>query len=116
MDWLDASITEEKENSEEFRQSYDREDRVHQAEQGLVGELVAHRKATGLTQAQLAKRVGVSQSRIAQLESGADGFNLRMLLEVADVLGLSLKLDAPVSIRKVSEPKTKGYGKRIKKQ
>jgi len=50
--------------------------------------LVALRESRGLSQAQLARRVGVTRSAIAQLESAQpDNIELRTLARVASALG-----------------------------
>jgi transcriptional regulator with XRE-family HTH domain len=49
--------------------------------------LIEHRKAAGLTQAQLAERLGKSRSFIARLESGQRPVYVVELLELAEVLG-----------------------------
>lgn len=53
-----------------------------------LGQRIADlRKDAGLTQAQLAKKVGVSQQIIASYENGKRNFPVARLLELADVLG-----------------------------
>jgi DNA-binding XRE family transcriptional regulator len=52
------------------------------------------RKRRGLTQAALAKRSGVSQPMIAQIESGKlNNLTLKTLARTARALGASLKID-----------------------
>lgn len=54
-------------------------------------ELAARREALGITQAQLAKRMGVSQPFVATLESGrAKNLELRTLCRWATALGTRL--------------------------
>ncbi len=55
---------------------------------GLV--LQAARKAKGMTQAVLAGRIGVSQSRVSQLEQNPDTLNVAQLLAWCSALGLEL--------------------------
>jgi transcriptional regulator with XRE-family HTH domain len=52
----------------------------------LVALLTDRRKAAGLTQAQLADRLGKSQSFIARLESGQRRVYVVELMELAEVL------------------------------
>ena len=60
-----------------------------QEKQKLMQFIVKTRKAKGLSQASLAKKVGVSQSRIAQIESGVGTSKVTfdVLLSVLAVLG-----------------------------
>ncbi len=70
-----------------------------QVEEELSRILIEHkvtrlRKRRGLTQAALAKRSGVSQPMIAQIESGKlNNLTLRTLARTARALGASLKID-----------------------
>jgi HTH-type transcriptional regulator/antitoxin HipB len=54
--------------------------------------LQARRKALGLTQAQVAERLGLSQNRLSELETRPETFTLEQLLAVLNVLGLDLAL------------------------
>ena len=57
-------------------------------------QLAALRKESGLSQKQLAKRVGTSQQQISRLESPAyEGHSLSMLRRVAGVLGATLHVE-----------------------
>jgi transcriptional regulator with XRE-family HTH domain len=53
----------------------------------LITFLIEHRKAAGMTQAQLANRPGKSRSLISRLESGQRPVYVVELLELAEVLG-----------------------------
>lgn len=58
------------------------------------------RKALGLTQAELARRVGVSRQLIVKLELGtATGIALDTLLKVLDVLGLEVAVGTHEELR-----------------
>ena len=54
--------------------------------------LVAARLAAGLTQAELAARVGTTQSAVARLESGTITPTVETLCRLADVLGLRFEI------------------------
>jgi transcriptional regulator with XRE-family HTH domain len=56
----------------------------------LRKQLVAARQAAGLTQDQLAKKLGRPQSFIAKYEGGERRVDLIELLEIAEVLQLNL--------------------------
>ena len=66
-------------------------------------KLTSLRKASGLSQKQLAKRVGTSQQQISRLESPCyEGHSLSMLRRVAEVLGATVHVEIePRKIRKL---------------
>jgi transcriptional regulator with XRE-family HTH domain len=56
-------------------------------------QIAALRKESGLSQKELAKRLGTSQQQISRLESpGYEGHSLSMLRRVARVLGASVQV------------------------
>ena len=60
----------------------------------LAWLLVSCRKSLKLSQAQVATRVGVSQSRISYLEQNPEEISVKQLLAWCSVLGLELQLGA----------------------
>ena len=82
-------------------------------------QLTALRKSHGLSQQELAKRVGTSQQQISRLESPSyEGHSLSMLRKVAGVLGASVQ----VKIHHEKSPKSSvvaekqsAYGRKSKK-
>ena len=68
--------------------------------QKLIDLIVKTRKARGISQASLAKKVEVSQSRIAQVESGV-GTN-RVTFDVLLNILVTLGFDFKISARKVA--------------
>ncbi|KVL50232.1 helix-turn-helix transcriptional regulator [Burkholderia territorii] len=54
--------------------------------------LVGFRKSAGLTQAQLAARLGVTQQSYAQLETNPSAVSIERLFKVLNVLGVRLTL------------------------
>ena len=61
-------------------------------------QLASLRKASGLSQRGLAKRVGTSQQQISRLESlSYEGHSLSMLRRVADVLGATVHVEIKAS-------------------
>jgi transcriptional regulator with XRE-family HTH domain len=65
-----------------------------QEKQKLIQLITKARKANGLSQAALAKKVGVSQSRIAQIESGVGTSKVTfdVLLNLLLTLGYDFKI------------------------
>ena len=61
---------------------------------GAIAEAVAARRvARGLSQRELAQRVGTTQSAIARLESGGRPPRIDTLLRIADALDCDLHVD-----------------------
>lgn len=62
--------------------------------QRLIERVIKLRKQNGLSQVELAKRVGVSQSRIAQIESGVgtSKISFDVLLNIISVLGFNYEV------------------------
>ena len=57
-------------------------------------QLASLRKKSGLSQKELAKRVGTSQQQISRLESPSyEGHSLSMLRRVAEVLGATIRVE-----------------------
>jgi HTH-type transcriptional regulator/antitoxin HipB len=54
--------------------------------------LLGRRKALGLSQAQVAEKLGLSQNRISELEKEPDTLTVHQLLAIANVLGLELTI------------------------
>lgn len=80
------------------------------AQMNLEQDLLALREASGITQVELARRVGVSQPAIAKLESGnARNVEIRTLVKVAAALGARVKISferaTPVRVAKSKRAK-----------
>jgi transcriptional regulator with XRE-family HTH domain len=67
----------------------------------LIGLLIERREALGMTQTQLADRLGEYQSFVARLESGQRRVDVVEFLELADALGFDPR-KALASVRKIS--------------
>jgi transcriptional regulator with XRE-family HTH domain len=67
----------------------------------LIALLAERRKAAGMTQAQLADRLGKSRSFIARLESGQRRVYVVELLKLAEVLGFDAS-KVVAAVRKVA--------------
>lgn len=57
----------------------------------IVAMLARHRRQAGLSQTEIAARMGTSQSAVARLEAGRDDLRLSTLRRYADALGHHLK-------------------------
>ena len=61
-----------------------------------VGHLLtANRKAQGMTQAQAAARLGISQARLSEWEQNPGRLTIDRLLVLVNLLGLELVLRSP---------------------
>ena len=61
-----------------------------QRRRALADELVAHRQTSGLSQTEVAARMGTSQSAVARLESGEADLRLSTLEKYASAVGQRL--------------------------
>lgn len=60
---------------------------------GTVGEAIREaREAAGLTQRELAERIGTQQPAIARLESDGSSPSIRTLRAIAEALGVDLEI------------------------
>ena len=73
----------------EFKKEYDALD----AEFSIIQAMLDARKASGLTQEELAERNGIAQADISKLENGNATPSLRTLQRLADGMGMKLKLE-----------------------
>ena len=73
----------------EFRDEYKKAD----AEFAIVEALVRARTAAKLSQAEVAKRIGTTQSAIARLEGGGVSPSLSTLRRYAEATGTKLQVD-----------------------
>mgnify|MGYP005844057313 CR=1 FL=1 len=81
-------------------------------------KLASLRKKSGLSQKELAKRVGTSQQQISRLESPSyEGHSLSMLRRVVDVLGASIHVEIqPKKPRKLPLVAESGATYKIKRK
>jgi predicted XRE-type DNA-binding protein len=88
----------------EFRKIYEEE----AAKKELWLQLVEARQAAGLTQAELAKRLGVSQAQVARLEKrGYEDYTLNSLRHYVQALGEDFTLE--VKVRRFREEKERSF-------
>ncbi len=84
----------------EFRRVYEEE----AAKKEVWLQLVEARKAAGLTQGQVAKRLGVSQAQVARIEKqGYDAYTLNTLRRYVQALGDDFFLEVRVHGPKLEE-------------
>lgn len=83
-------------------------DHLLQLPDQLALHLKSLRKAAGVSQAQLAQRLGVSQSRVAAIERDPAAISVRQLMEILQLLDADLlmrpRVDAVVSPASASVP------------
>lgn len=70
---------------------FDRIQRKAEARRRLMGELADKRRELGLTQTEVAARMGTSQSTVARLEAGAGDIRLSSVERYADALGQTVE-------------------------
>lgn len=72
-----------------FKKEYD----ALEAEFSIIQAMLDARKASGLTQKDLAERTGIAQADISKLENGNANPSLKTLQRLADGMGMKLKLE-----------------------
>jgi len=75
-------------DNQEFRSEYEKAD----AEFAVIESLVKARMDAGLTQTELAHRIGTTQSAIARLEGGGVSPSLATLRRYAEATGTKLRV------------------------
>jgi DNA-binding XRE family transcriptional regulator len=89
MDDLDRYVEKRADHDAEFRKVWE----SGGVELGFRKAIIGARLAAGLTQGQLAQRIGVSESLVARMEVGAYRPRLETLLNVAAALNATFDLD-----------------------
>ena len=72
----------------EFKKWYD----YHGKQLEISYGLLQLRKKKGMTQVELAKKIGTTQSNVARMETGQQNFTVEMLNKIAKVYGKELKV------------------------
>ena len=80
------------------------------AQMGIGYLLLKARASAGLTQEQLAERIGTSQPTVARWEGGKQLPSLRSLIRIAEATGFQLTLALRSSARSERETLTIGIG------
>lgn len=91
--WTDLKDKRLARMSAEERAEYDQACAEAQLAAEVGDRIRTAREAAGLSQRELAARMGTSQAAIARLEAGGVGATLTTLHRVAVALGLELKVD-----------------------
>lgn len=74
---------------QQFKREYD----ALEPEFAIIQALIDARKASGLTQKQLAEITGIAQADISKLENGNANPSLRTLQRLASGMGTALKIE-----------------------
>lgn len=90
MDDLDRYVGKRKERDVEFRQAWEESG----AELAFRKAVIAARLAAGLSQKQLAGRIGTSQSAVARMENGGYRPRVETLLKLANALHVMFEVDS----------------------
>ncbi len=93
------SYLNEKLKNPAFRKGYEKEKRKLD-----VGyQVFLAREKAGMTQAELARRIGTKQSNISRLEFGNYNFTVEMLSKIAQALKADLKIEIkPATVKKAA--------------
>jgi DNA-binding XRE family transcriptional regulator len=81
---LDAELKK----SDKFKVAFD----IETAKLKLAHKLADIREKADLTQAQLAKKMGVSQQLVSRIESGSNNLTLETLVRFLDLFGFCIKI------------------------
>lgn len=77
--------------------------------QRIIQKLTQARLEKGLTQEQLARRIGTQRSNICRIESGTQNLTLDMMLRIAEALGKDIR----IMLEERSKPMTNVYSLRL---
>ena len=72
----------------EFKEHYNQYDKQLE----IAYQILQLRRKKGISQAQLAKKIGTKQSNIARMEAGQQNFSVESLEKIAKALDLHLKI------------------------
>jgi ribosome-binding protein aMBF1 (putative translation factor) len=89
MDDLDRYVAQRKAEDPEFRKEWERA----QANLDFQKAMIGARLAAGISQRELAKRIGTSQAAVARMESGMFRPRVDTLLKLAVALKITFEVD-----------------------
>lgn len=72
----------------EFKEQYDK----YGKQLEVAYQILELRRKKGISQAQLAKKIGTKQSNVARMEAGQQNFSVDILEKIAEALGLDLNI------------------------
>lgn len=98
MDYLDSFLQEQLED-QEFKAEYEALAPKYQ----LIETLIAMRLHAGLTQKELAERIGSKQSVISRIERGLETPSLERMRRIAKACGVSLNLEFVYGLNEVED-------------
>lgn len=70
-----------------------------QLDRAFCAAIRQRRKALGLTQTEVAERLGMTQHRYSQIENGRSSPSLGLVARVADVLSIPVMIGEPAEAR-----------------
>ena len=79
----------ERKKDDDFKKEYD----ALEPEFSIIQAMIDARKATGMTQKELAEKTGITQGDISRLENGNANPSLKTLQRLAEGMGMQLKLE-----------------------
>ena len=79
---------EEQLRNPEFRKYYNK----YSKQVDIAYQILQLRKKRGISQAQLAKKIGTKQSNVARMESGQQNFSVEILEKIAKATGSRLEI------------------------
>lgn len=74
---------------------------THSAQLGQI--LASRRRASGLSQSALAKKLVISQNRLSEIEANPGSLTVERLLGMANILGLELLIQDPPAANRPSK-------------
>lgn len=74
----------------------------------IIGEIIKQRQRRKMTQEQLAKRLGTTQSAVARIEAGKSNLTLETLERVAEALECSVAFSLKPKKKDDEEPERRG--------
>lgn len=102
-----AEIREQRLQSPEARERYERTRRVLGTIESLVDVVESERQRAGLSRAALARRIGARPTAVQRLlRSGPSESGLKLLLEMLDALGVQLRLERSTVVHSPSATAT----------